>query len=71
MLIKKQNNTYTIKLNKEIYNIDHIISILTKHKEFENSLNLGFSNISDDKYIKITLTPKSTYNLKLLNEMLI
>jgi hypothetical protein len=61
-----------IKLNKKFYAFDEITEVLTKfEKEFDNSISMDFSSISDENYIKVFLIKKGNTSFnKIINELI-
>jgi hypothetical protein len=53
-LLRKKKDSYHVRLNKSFYDVDHIISVLTSF-DVKNTLDIGFSNIGNDRYIKINI----------------
>ena len=72
MLLREVNGVFEIRLNKNFYSIDKIISVLSKYENYCNSsINVPFSSISDETYIRIKLTPKRPIPIrKIINGMI-
>jgi hypothetical protein len=71
MLMRRFKGNYILKLNKEFYDIDKVIHVLTKYEKYlDNSVEMDFSSISDNKYIRVHLIPKMQFNIiKLIHEL--
>ena len=67
MLLSKQGNHYTLKLNRDFYNLNHVIAVLSKHN-VEHQLIFELTSLKENPYykIKIKTKPKS----KIINELL-
>jgi len=67
MLLSKQGTHYMLKLNRDLYNLNHVIAVLSKHN-VKHQLIFELTSLKDNPYYKIKLLtkPKS----QIINELL-